>query len=368
MAAPYKTGLDYYPRRVNFINNRRFIGLRIRWGNAAVGIYEQILDAVYSERGYYISIRDKDRDALIKWLWHSYGNYDGLTCENIDEMLTAMVEEELFDKDLYEKGYLTSQEIQEVFYTATQKRKNIVVDEDIWLLDRERMEELGKRSPIYKGLFEKINDVINPQSKVKESKAKKSKGEQTKTEQTKAAPPEGSLSPEEITTHREEKPPVAAAGGGKEKQINDLCSIHFGIDSYRDMDKIAAWDKDLDINVINEVFKLSAGQGKGFNYANAIIQRLIREHTLTMEEYERKERHKYRPEAPAPARAPQKLNGFINYDQPVYTDEEVEAAIQRKKQRKMEEMRLREQQAGQEEDCNGDDPLSRLIEGQQEAS
>ena len=170
MAAPYKTGLDYYPRKVNFVNDRRFIGLRIKWGNRALGIYEQILDAVYSERGYYISIRDRDREALIRWLWMNYGNFDGLTCEDIEEMITAMVEEELFDRDMYERGILTSHEIQEVFYTATLKRKSITVNEDIWLISEERMRELGKSSPIYKYFHGKINDVINPQSKVNQTK------------------------------------------------------------------------------------------------------------------------------------------------------------------------------------------------------
>lgn len=309
MAAPYKTGLDYYPRKVNFVNDRRFIGLRIKWGNRALGIYEQILDAVYSERGYYISIRDRDREALIRWLWMNYGNFDGLTCEDIEEMITAMVDEELFDRDMYKRGILTSHEIQEVFYTATLKRKSITVNEDIWLISEERMRELGKSSPIYKYFHGKINDVINPQSKVNQSKPKETKPEET-------------------------KPPKEGAG---ENPVEELGRKYFGTLTQRDLERVRAWGGGIDTRVIEAVFKLTRDKGKGFYYADGVVKRLISQGTLTWEDYVKRELSMSEPVKP-----PVRTTRFVNYNQPVYTDEEIEAAIARKKRQREEERRREE--------------------------
>lgn len=313
MSAPFKTGLDYYPRRVNFSNDRRFIGLRMKWGNRAVGLYEQILDGIYSDKGYYISVKDEELDQLIKWLWSNYGQYDGLSYDDIEEMLETMIDEKLFDREMYRQGILTSREIQEVYYTATAKRKNVTVDAKLWLLDMERMEELGKRSTIYKQFFSKINDVINPQTKPNKTKPNKIKPDET------------------IPLPAGEGDAAGGCGGAGEREIKlaELCKKYFGAFTARDRKRVSTWDKSLDIRVIEEAFKLTAERGKGLYYAEGIINRLISQGTLTWESYARRELQTPKPTV--------HTTRFVNYAQPQYTDDEINAAIERKKQRRREE-------------------------------
>lgn len=319
MAAPFKTGLDYYPRKVKFSDDRRFIGLKMKWGNKAVGLYEQILDAIYSDKGYYISIKDDERDTLIKWLWFTYAQYDGLNADDIEEMIEMMVEEKLFDRNMYDRGILTSVEIQEVYYTATAKRKELYVDEALWMLNIERMEALGKRSPIYKQFFSKINDVNNSQTKQNKTRPNKIKPNETKP----------------LPTGEGEAAEGCGGVGERDNKIRELCKKYFGVFHERDTKKVSGWGSAIDLKVIEDAFKLTAERGKGLYYADAVIQRLISEGTLTWEDYARKELQTA-PAKPAKSSAPYTTK-FVNYNQPEYTDEEINDAIERKKQRRREQ-------------------------------
>ncbi len=340
MAAPRKLELDYYPHRTDFRHDTRFYKLRRVWGNQAMGLYQVILDVIYSGKGYYISIANGGRDNLVELLWSEYGMYDGTDYEDIDKMLDQMVDAGLFDREMFEKGILTSKEIQEVYYTATAKRRGMCLEADKWILTRERMEELGKKTAVYNYLYLRQDEVNNSQTKPNKTKPDKTIQEETKPDKTtpeKTNLPSVDTPPKKSAPPQEEEPP-SVEGGGWESQIKDLCYLHFGSDGHWDMDRIRSWDKSMDIKVINHVLKYTAGQGKGFNYANAIINRLMREGTLTWEAYEKRELH-----VSAPGKAVIKNTAFVNYNQPVYTDEEVEAAIQRKKKQRQEERRREEE-------------------------
>ncbi len=395
MAAPNKTGLDYYPRAINFLSDRRFTALRIKCGNLPVSLYEQLLDIIYADNGYFISIEGEKREELVLELWDRFGKYDNLSIEKVDSIFNDVCAA-MFNRELYEKGILTSHEIQCVFYTATLKRKNVKVNRDIWLLDMEQMLSLGKKSSILR-LFEentaqqddtadtndslegqadtvgandnsegladtvgandnsegqtdaigvndnpaeqsdsqsrindnpktpddtlsrindnpkipddtlsRINDVINPQSKVNQSKVNQSKVNQTKINQTNYDGSQGE--------------PVSAVGLDT---VWEEYKKTYGAVSDNDRKVIMQLIRHIDAPVMADTIRYCRENNKAFNYCLGIIKRLIQSGTTTLELYKQREKSML---------GSDKNSRFVNYNQPVYTDAEIAAAIKRKKQ------------------------------------
>lgn len=305
MAAPMKTGLDYYPRRTKFFNNPNLLALQKQFGFGIYCIYEAILDKIYGEEGYYYDLNEGGREALEIYLFTCFGWANPVTDELISGMLD-MLGERMFDDRLFKRGILTSVEIQETFYLATAKRRSGQVNKEIWLIDVKRMEELGKRSPIL-AFFknEKINDVINSQSK-----PNKSKPNQNKQDQTRANTPDVSLGEPET-------------GDGAEAV--SAYEKNFGTITQHELKQLDKWRGKIEPSVTADVFRYCRDSGYGFSYGAAIINRLIAQGTVNMELYKQREQRLIGNGIPK--------NRFVNYDQPVYTQAEIDAAIARKKKR-----------------------------------
>lgn len=187
MAAPLKKGMNYFPLEKEIMGDTRFIRLKMKYGSRIMYFYLALLSHLYANEGYYIDLRGEGRENLILYLWEKCVTYDKGSLEDTEEMLDSIIGTGIFDKAMAERGILTSRHIQEVYYTATAKRKGCLVDPDLWLLSLERMETLGRRSAIYSFFLErKINDVNNSQSKVKEIKVNKSKGNNIKGDESKS--------------------------------------------------------------------------------------------------------------------------------------------------------------------------------------
>ena len=351
MAAPSKTGLDYYPRRTDFFSDRDFIKLRINYGNKAVGIYEQLLDIIFGGSGYYVSIKGEERENLLLELWNNYGRYDNMKIEEIEEIFNDICTS-LFDSALYARGILTSKNIQAIYYTATLKRKSITVDRSIWLIDVDEMNKLSKSSAILKQIknelkdssapndnlnensdelklpnddlidasdelklpddtLSRVNDVINPQSKVNQSKVNQSKPNQSKPDQSK---------PDQTTNDGSQGEPCGSVG------FNTVLSAYektYGRINDNDERMLAQFSQTLDYRIIADTLRYCRENGKAFNYCIGILKRLGEDGTTTWELYKQREK--------AMLGIKQSANKFINYNQPVYTDAEIDAAIKRKK-------------------------------------
>lgn len=176
MAAPLKKGINYFPLEAEIIENSKFIRLKMKYGSRIMYFYLTLLSHLFETEGYYLNLNGEGKENLMLHLWEKCVKYDNGSLEDTEEMLDSLIASGIFDGGLIEKGILTSEHIQEIYYTATAKRKGCAADLSYWLLSLERMELLGKRSPIYAYFANpKVNDVNNSQSKVKENKEKENK-------------------------------------------------------------------------------------------------------------------------------------------------------------------------------------------------
>lgn len=193
MPAPYKQGLNYYPREIGMMKDRKFRKPRMRHGYVVNVIYDAILDLIYGDKGYYLDYSEPD-DVIWEIQQYLFGKYQ-VSSEEIAEIIEELVACELFSGDHYRAKILTSKRVQETFYSATVDRKAIDVDFGIWLLTEEKMRELSSKSIILdKFINRPINRVNRPINEVNQpnnsqSKGKKSKEEESRGEEALPAPP-----------------------------------------------------------------------------------------------------------------------------------------------------------------------------------
>lgn len=194
MAAPTKKGLDYYPRDVNLMTDRKFRKPKMKHGYLAIGIYEALLELIYGDEGYYVRYSDNNKED-VAWdiLDRIRGKYN-VEAETIYEVIGMLVECELFSDYHFKQGIITSKRIQKTYYRSTLERKNVEVDKKIWFLTISEMEAISTKSSILPNFINQPNNEDNQpsngdnqpnneQSKVNESKVNKSKveGEESKS-------------------------------------------------------------------------------------------------------------------------------------------------------------------------------------------
>lgn len=169
MARPKKKGLDYFPKNVDFYHKQINRIIYNEYGIYALVLYDFILCYIYENEGYYMVI---DRA-----FWSIVKDGIGLEKEKVIELLEAIVDNEIFDRELYENySVLTSAEIQKIYITAKRKKSD-AIDEKFYLLDEEEVSDTKtggycSENPPKKS---KVN-----KSKVKESKVNKIKENKSK--------------------------------------------------------------------------------------------------------------------------------------------------------------------------------------------
>ena len=179
MAAPTKKGLDYYPRDINLMMDRKFRKPKMKYGYLAIVIYDALLELIYGDEGYYVRYSESNKDD-VAWdiLDRIRGKYN-VESETIYEVIEMLVECELFSDYQFKQGIITSKRIQKVYYKSTVERKNVEVDKKIWFLTISEMETISSKSSILSFFINQPinednqpinedNQPINSQSKVKE--------------------------------------------------------------------------------------------------------------------------------------------------------------------------------------------------------
>jgi hypothetical protein len=123
-------GLEYFNIDVNILSDVRIFKLMKRYGPLGFTSYMAIISHIYS-KGYYV---DYDLDTLayllLKHIPSKYINGRN----KLQEIILYMVELELFDKQLFSNGIITSIDIQEMFVNAAKKRQK-QEDYPYWLLE-----------------------------------------------------------------------------------------------------------------------------------------------------------------------------------------------------------------------------------------
>ncbi len=181
MSAPNKAGLDYYPRSVDLLKDRKLIKAKLEYGYLAIAVYDALLEMIYKDKGYYLDYNENTKDAVIYDIMSSLnGKYhlEPATLSKVVEMLVAC---ELFSGDHFKQGVITGKRIQETYYRATVERKNVEVLPELWMLSTDDMKGLSGKSSILSFFVNRtinrdnqpineVNQPIKKQSKVNKSK------------------------------------------------------------------------------------------------------------------------------------------------------------------------------------------------------
>ena len=60
MPRPTKEGLDYWTRDVGMTRDRKLRKPKQKYGYIAVGVYEELLDIIYGDKGYFVDYSDPE--------------------------------------------------------------------------------------------------------------------------------------------------------------------------------------------------------------------------------------------------------------------------------------------------------------------
>lgn len=155
MARPTKEGLDYFPLDVDVFEDEKIEAIAGEFGLKGEIAVIKLLCAIY-KKGYFILWNDLTQATLLKRL-------PGVSKEMLNQIVNRLVKWGFFDKQLFDSvKVLTSENIQATYFEATKRRKSpkptkYVINANINTQD------------------ERVNDDINPQSKLNKSKLNKIK-------------------------------------------------------------------------------------------------------------------------------------------------------------------------------------------------
>lgn len=163
MARPVKMGIDYFPMDVDLDSDDKLSMIIGEFGIKGELIYTKLLGWIYKHNGYYSKWDEMEQLKFAKRVAY-IGNP---SVSLISEIVARCIKWGLFEQSVFESlQVLTSKRIQSTWLDATRKRKDRIIDEEIWIIgvnDALEAEKNPKKA-------EEIHKV--KESKVKESKVK----------------------------------------------------------------------------------------------------------------------------------------------------------------------------------------------------
>lgn len=193
MAAPYKTGLEYFPFEFKFFRDKDIKRLKGEFGAKGIVVLLFVWRAVYEDEGYFLRWEDDD------CFYMSEDIGCGCTPDLVREVIQRCVKCGIFDQTVFNMfSVLTSRKIQlnfqQVSKSRVQKRANktpVEVDGKLWVLKKNETESC------IKVCFENDTDRNNPyysmeepsNSKEEPPKGEEKRGEDIRGEERAAEPP-----------------------------------------------------------------------------------------------------------------------------------------------------------------------------------
>ena len=124
-------GLDFFP--VKSAGDEAFDVIEHRYGAEGVYLWLELMKRIYGKSGYYISWTDDLKGILAAKLRTDE--------ETVEEMVQAFVKHRIFSIPMFtDYGILTSAEIQEAYFTATYRRKNLEIIRE-YIIDKSKLDE-----------------------------------------------------------------------------------------------------------------------------------------------------------------------------------------------------------------------------------
>lgn len=161
-------GINYFPLNVHL--DDKFELIEAEFGLKGFAIVVKLFQKIYGQRGYYCEWTEDV--ALL------FGKNVGLGGDAVSEIVRAAIKRGIFDSELYDKyQILTSRGIQERYFEAVSRRKEVEVRKEYLLI---KVDQIYKNVRI---LNENVNISsknvnISEQKKVEESKVKEKKVEE----------------------------------------------------------------------------------------------------------------------------------------------------------------------------------------------
>ncbi|MCL1789896.1 MAG: DUF4373 domain-containing protein [Peptococcaceae bacterium] len=166
MARQHKSGLDYFSLDVNMDDKIRLI--EAKYGITGFGVVIKLWQKIYND-GYFIEWTE-ERQLL-------FGKDINVDINTINAIINDCLRWKIFDQIIFDKySVLTSKGIQKRFILASERRKEIELVEDYWLISRDiKANKNGEPRVTWINVYiNPVNVDIGTQSKVKESKVKES--------------------------------------------------------------------------------------------------------------------------------------------------------------------------------------------------
>ena len=162
-------GINYFPLNVHL--DDKFELIEAEFGLKGFAIVVKLFQKIYGQQGYYCEWTEDV--ALL------FGKNVGLGGDAVSEIVRAAIKRGIFDSELYDKyQILTSRGIQERYFEAVSRRKEVEVRKEYLLI---KVDQIYKNVRI---LNENVNISsknvnISEQKKVEESKVKEKKVEES---------------------------------------------------------------------------------------------------------------------------------------------------------------------------------------------
>lgn len=142
--APYKKGLDYFPKMVDFYEDDRIFDLLEKYGPLGVTVYDVVLTIIYSN-GYYAEMSE---DKLSRMVIRKIGSKWAGSKKAVVQVIRFCAAIGLFDEALLSRGIITSVGIQKRYYKiAVKLMKRQLYNDAYWLLGKEENGESLLNAP-----------------------------------------------------------------------------------------------------------------------------------------------------------------------------------------------------------------------------
>lgn len=181
---PLKEGLNYFSFDVDFFDDEKLFDLQDQYGPLGEVIYMRLLCLIY-KNGYYY--RFQSFDTLCAMLIRSIGSrWVRGGKQLVAQVIPLLVECNLFDKELYESGVLTSVGIQRRYLKATERRRGDIDKYRLLPLSEKSEEVEALRSAPENAFIDDNNSIIDDNNSITDSNnaTNKSKGNNITTTTT----------------------------------------------------------------------------------------------------------------------------------------------------------------------------------------
>lgn len=172
MAGKPKYGLEYFSLDVDINNNTKIKRLKRKHGNAGFSAYIKLLAKIYSI-SYFWEYDQIDN------LQFEVSEYADVSEKEALDIIQYMISINLFDKTQFDKGYLTSKDIQTRYYQATKRRK-VRMPEGCCLLSDEEKAYLDNKNAYNNNISVNKDGIDVNKNKQSKSESKR-KSEKDKT-------------------------------------------------------------------------------------------------------------------------------------------------------------------------------------------